>query len=70
LFKKFCFFLSIFWNIHPSANDDKLFNISSNLIVNHTEYKKTRPAWAGFKTVEEGRAKNVKIFVVIVELSK
>jgi hypothetical protein len=30
-------------------------------------HSKTRPAWAGFKTAEEGRAKNLLIFMVKVK---
>ena len=32
--------------------------------------RKTRPAWAGFKTAEEGRAKICKFFMAKVEEQK
>jgi hypothetical protein len=48
--------------MHCNSEISKYYNY---LLVN-----KTRPAWAGFKTAEEGRAKICKFFMAKVEEQK
>jgi hypothetical protein len=44
--------------------------MSVNWKKNQTRIIITRPAWAGFKTAEEGRAKICKFFMAKVEEQK